>query len=60
VSVAHSGKSDPSAPPLAPVHEVTDEYFGVKVADPYRYMEDLAKPEVTAWFKAETSTPVPS
>src|SRR5260370_9658986 len=53
VSVAHSGKSDPSAPPLAPVHEVTDEYFGLKVADPYRYMEDVAKPEVTAWFKAE-------
>jgi prolyl oligopeptidase len=53
VSVAHSGKSDPSAPPPAPVREVTDEYFGVKVADPYRYMEDLANPEVTAWFKAE-------
>ena len=52
-SVAHSDKSDPSAPPAAPVHEVTDEYFGVKVADPYRYMEDLSKPEVAAWFKAE-------
>ena len=52
-SVAHSDKSDPSTPPAAPVRNVTDEYFGVKVADPYRYMEDLAKPEVIAWFKAE-------
>jgi prolyl oligopeptidase len=52
-SVAHSDKADPSAPPVAAVRVVTDEYFGVKVADPYRYMEDLSKPEVAAWFKAE-------
>ena len=52
-AVAHSDRSDASAPPAAPVRVVTDEYFGVKVADPYRYMEDLAQPEVAAWFKAE-------
>src|SRR6266481_7248196 len=44
---------DLSAPPVAPVRVVTDEYFGVKVADPYRYMEDLTNPEVAAWFKGE-------
>ena len=37
----------------APVKPVTDDYFGTKVADPYRYMEDLNDPEVQAWIKAQ-------
>src|ERR1700680_4681699 len=53
VTGAGSDKADPSGPPVATVRVVTDEYFGVKVADPYRYMEDLANPEVTAWFKGQ-------
>jgi prolyl oligopeptidase len=53
VTGAGSNKSDPSAPPVAAVRVVTDEYFGVKVADPYRYMEDLKNPEVDAWFKGQ-------
>lgn len=40
-------------PPVAPVRPVTEEYFGVKVVDPYRYMEDLQNPEVIAWFKGQ-------
>ena len=43
----------PSKPPTAPVREVTDDYFGTKVTDPYRYMEDLKDPEVIAWMKAQ-------
>jgi len=43
----------PKAPPVAPVRPVTDEYFGVKVVDPYRYMENLKDPAVDAWFRAE-------
>ena len=42
-----------SAPPAAPVRPVTDDYYGTKVADPYRYMENLKDPEVAAWFKSE-------
>ena len=41
------------SPPIAAVRPVTDNFFGVKVADPYRYMEDLASPEVAGWFKAQ-------
>lgn len=40
-------------PPVAPIRAVTDEYFGVKVSDPYRYMEDLNDPEVKEWFKQQ-------
>jgi len=53
ISGANSNKLEPPAPPVAAVHVVTDEYFGVKVTDPYRYMEDLANPEVAAWFKGQ-------
>jgi prolyl oligopeptidase len=54
VTGAGSNKSDTSTPPVAAVRVVTDEYFGVKVADPYRYLEDLANPEVAAWFKGQS------
>jgi len=30
-----------------------DEYFGAKVVDPYRYMENMHDPEVQSWFKAQ-------
>jgi prolyl oligopeptidase len=32
---------------------VTDEYFGTKVTDNYRWMEDMKSPELTAWMKAQ-------
>src|SRR5436309_734536 len=43
------------APPKAPVREVTDTYFGVKVVDPYRWMEDSKNAEVAAWMKAQAN-----
>src|SRR5579859_2478925 len=39
--------------PVAPVRPVVDDYFGTKVADPYRYMENISDPEVQAWTKAQ-------
>jgi len=48
-----SATGAPPSPPVAPVRPVTDDYFGTKVADPYRYMENLKDPEVQAWFKAQ-------
>ena len=42
-----------SKPPIAPVREVMDDYFGTKVSDPYRWLENTKDPEVTAWMKAQ-------
>ena len=44
-----------ATPPVAPVRDVTDTYFGVAVADPYRYLEDIKSPEVAAWLKAQAA-----
>ena len=49
-----------STPALAQIHypptpkvNVTDEYFGVKVADPYRWLEDDTSKQTAEWVKAE-------
>jgi len=42
-----------AAPPVAPVKNVTDTYFGTLVDDPYRYMEDIKSPEVADWLKGQ-------
>lgn len=40
-------------PPVAPVKPVIDAYYGTKISDPYRYMEDLKDSQVQAWMKAQ-------
>ena len=45
--------SPPASAPPAPVRPVVDDYFGTKVTDPYRYMENLKDPEVQAWLKSQ-------
>jgi prolyl oligopeptidase len=43
------------SPPMAPIRSVTDTYFGVKVEDPYRYMENVTDSEVVAWMNAQSN-----
>jgi prolyl oligopeptidase len=45
--------SGQSTPPVAPVHNVVDDYFGTKITDPYRWMEDMKSPEFQTWITAE-------
>ena len=39
--------------PVAKKGDVVDDYFGTKVADPYRWMEDLDSADVAGWVTAE-------
>jgi len=38
---------------MAPIRPVTDDYYGTKIVDPYRYMENLQDPEVQRWLKGQ-------
>jgi len=39
--------------PLARKGDVVDDYHGTKVADPYRWLEDVDAPETRSWVEAE-------
>lgn len=41
--------------PPAPRDTTVDVYFGTRVADPYRWMEDLASPVLARWIAAENA-----
>ncbi len=41
--------------PKARRGDQVDDYFGVAVADPYRWLEDLDAPETRAWIEAENT-----
>ncbi|MGB8840035.1 MAG: prolyl oligopeptidase family serine peptidase [Aliidongia sp.] len=42
-------------PPTAAVEPVVDDYFGTKITDDYRWMEDRAAPRFVAWAKDENA-----
>jgi prolyl oligopeptidase len=48
-----SQQTPPAKPPVAPVRPVTDDYYGTKIVDDYRYMENLKDPGVQSWLKNE-------
>jgi prolyl oligopeptidase len=53
--VADPSGQPPLTQPVAPVIPVTDTYFGTKIVDPYRWMEDAKSPRLQAWVKAQAA-----
>ncbi len=47
------GASSPLKYPETKTVETVDDYFGTKVADPYRWLENNDSPEVAAWVEAQ-------
>lgn len=47
------GGGSPIKYPETKKGDVVDDYFGTKVPDPYRWLEDDRAPEVTAWVEAQ-------
>jgi prolyl oligopeptidase len=41
--------------PPTPVTPVSENYFGTKVVDPYRWLEDGSSPNVIAWAQAQSA-----
>ncbi len=46
-------QSPTPTPPLTRKGDVVEDHFGIKVADPYRWLEDADSEETKAWVKAQ-------
>ncbi len=53
VGITHLVAHTVAPPPVAPVRPVTDDYFGRKIVDPYRWMEQAGSSEFADWLKGQ-------
>ena len=57
------GRSPGADAPIYPITArvgVSDNFFGTKVEDPYRWLEDLGSPAVTQWVAAQNAVARPA
>jgi prolyl oligopeptidase len=45
----------PAGPPVAPREPVVDDYYGTKITDDYRWMEDRWSPRFKTWLQDENA-----
>ena len=50
---ATAKSSTPATLPIARTADTVDDLFGVKVSDPYRWMEGNSNPELAAWLRGQ-------
>jgi prolyl oligopeptidase len=55
LTLGSSAQTSLSKPPDTPKHPVTDEYFGVKVTDDYRWLENWDDRAVKQWSSAQNA-----
>ena len=53
VSLGQTQKTTPITYPVTAKGETVDVYFGTKVNDPYRWLEDDKSAETAAWVKEQ-------
>ena len=53
--LARSVAAGPPGYPPTRTDAVVDDYFGTRVADPYRWLEESESPEVQKWVAAENA-----
>lgn len=52
---AGADRKVPATIPATRTVSASETYFGTAYKDPYRWLENLASPEVTTWFKAQAA-----
>lgn len=53
VALFRFASAQTATPPATPVRPVIDDYYGMKISDPYRYLENLKDTEVLGWLRAQ-------
>jgi len=55
LSLAQPVQASPPSYPAAPRVDQVDEYHGVRVADPYRWLEELDSPQTRKWIEDQAA-----